>query len=83
MYAKRLKKMQVKILRGRSMLEETIRRLGLSMMPKDLAARTKVEELPEVEPIRIALHDSSPWRARDIANTLASLAYGAKSDPVL
>lgn len=76
MYAKRLMNTQVEILRGRSVLEETIRRLGLSMMPKDLAARTKVEVLPEIEPIRVAVDDSSPWRAVDIANVLAALLMG-------
>jgi uncharacterized protein involved in exopolysaccharide biosynthesis len=72
-YAERLMNTQVEILRSRPILEETIRRLGLGMMPKDLAARTRVEVLPETELIQITVDDSNPWRARDIANTLAGL----------
>jgi capsular polysaccharide biosynthesis protein len=72
-YAERLINTHVEILRSRPVLEETIRRLDLHMMPKDLAARTKVEALPDTELIRITVEDSNPWRARDIANTLAAL----------
>lgn len=42
-------------------------------MPRGLAARTKIEALPDTELIRITVEDSNPWRARDIANTLAVL----------
>jgi uncharacterized protein involved in exopolysaccharide biosynthesis len=42
-------------------------------MPRGLAARTKIEALPDTELIRITVEDSNPWRARDIANTLAAL----------
>ena len=43
------------------------------MMPNYLAKKIKVETLPDTELIRIAVEDGNPWRARDIANTLAAL----------
>jgi capsular polysaccharide biosynthesis protein len=55
------------------MLEEAIRRLGFEMTPQDLAAAVRAEVLADTELIRISAGDRNPWRARDIANTLASL----------
>ena len=73
MYAERLMNTYVEILRSRPILEETIQRLDLGMTPKDLAKRTKVEALTDTELMRISVEDGNPWRARDIANTLAAL----------
>jgi len=63
----------VEILRSRPILEEAIERLELSMLPEDLAEKIKVEVLAETELIRISVGDGNPRRARDIANTLATL----------
>ena len=73
MYAERLMNTYVEILRSRPILEEAIQRLELSMMPEDLAKKIKVEALADTELIRISVGDGNPRRARDIANTLATL----------
>jgi capsular polysaccharide biosynthesis protein len=73
MYAQRLMNTYVEILRSRPMLEEAIRRLGLEMSAEDLAAALEAEVLADTELIRIRVGDRNPWRARDIANTLAGL----------
>lgn len=73
MYAQRLMNTYVEILRSRPMLEEAIRRLGLEMTPQNLAAAMRAEVLADTELIRISAGDRNPWRARDIANTLADL----------
>jgi len=73
MYAERLMNTYVEILRSRPMLEEAIERLDLSTMPADLAEKIKVELLAETELMRISVGDGNPRRARDIANTLATL----------
>jgi capsular polysaccharide biosynthesis protein len=72
-YAERLMNTYVEILRSRPMLEEAIRRLGLEMTPQDLAAAVRAQVLADTELIRISAGDRNPWRARDIANTLAGL----------
>lgn len=73
MYAERLTNTYVEILRSRPILEETIERLGLSMMPQDLAKKIRVEALADTEIIRISVRDGNPRRASDITNTLAAL----------
>lgn len=73
MYAQRLMNTYVEILRSRPLLEEAIRRLGMEMTPEDLAGAMKAEVLTDTELIRITVGDRNPWRASDIANTLAGL----------
>jgi uncharacterized protein involved in exopolysaccharide biosynthesis len=73
MYAQRLMNTYVEILKSRPVLEETIQRLDLAVEPIDLLRQIKVEALPETELIRITCEERSPWRARDIANTLGAL----------
>ena len=72
-YAERLMNTYVEVLRSRPILEEAIQRLELSMTPKLLTRKLKVERLTDTELMRISVGDGNPRRARDIANTLATL----------
>jgi non-specific protein-tyrosine kinase len=72
-YAERLVNTYVKVLRSRPILEKAIQRLELDTSTKDLSSRVWVEAIVNTELIAISVEDDSPWRARDIANTLADL----------
>ncbi len=72
-YADRLANTYVVILRSHPLLEEAIQRLELNMAPKDLSQKVRVKSVVATELITISAEDTSPWLARDIANTLAEL----------
>lgn len=72
-YADRLMNTYVHLLKTRTFLEETIRRLELEVAASDLTKMVKVEPLANAELLRITARDPDPWLSAAVANTLGLL----------
>lgn len=59
------------LLKGETLAQRTIDKLGLEMTAKDLQGRVKAEAKPDTVLLDLSVLDESPVRARDIANTLS------------
>lgn len=72
-YVGRLMNTYAELLKSEAILNTVIQKLGLTVTPSTLLARTEVEALPDTELLKITVGDSDPEGASDIANALADL----------
>ncbi|MCG2768238.1 MAG: Wzz/FepE/Etk N-terminal domain-containing protein, partial [Anaerolineae bacterium] len=72
-YVERVMNTYVHLLKSRPFLEGVIQRLGLGVMPEDLARTIKVEALVNTELLEITAENPNPVLAMSIANTLGDL----------
>ncbi|MGW4338605.1 polysaccharide biosynthesis tyrosine autokinase [Rhodococcus koreensis] len=59
------------LLTGKKLAQRTIDELGLDMTPAELVANVKATPVPELL-LHVSVQDTSPERARDIADTLSA-----------
>ncbi len=73
MYAERVMNTYVRLLKSRPFLEGVIQRLGLGVVPEDLARTIKVEAVANTELLEITAENPDPRLAMSVANTLGDL----------
>ena len=61
------------MLKGRSILQTVIARLGLDETPEALSKRIRTEPVKDTQLIRVTARDTSPARAALVANTIADI----------
>ncbi len=59
------------LLKGQTLAQRTVDKLGLPMTAQDLAKKVKASAKPDTVLVDVDVVDESPVRARDIANTLS------------
>ncbi|BDX34241.1 chromosome partitioning protein [Mycobacterium antarcticum] len=64
------------LLRGETLAQRTIDKLGLNTTAESLSANVEATAKPDTVLIEVKVHDESPVRARDIANTLSDEFVG-------
>jgi succinoglycan biosynthesis transport protein ExoP len=72
-YGERLMNTYSHVLTSSPVLEEAAGRLGRSLSIGALREKVEIEVIPDTELMRIAVQDSDPAFARDLANTLVTL----------
>lgn len=72
MAAERLTSTYSQLITTRSVMEQTIAQLGLSMTPEELQAKVSVQTVTETQLLRVAATDPDPALAAEIANTVAA-----------
>lgn len=71
--AERLTRTYSRLVTTRSVLEETIARLNLSLTPEQLQEQIEVTAVRDTQLVKVAVLDPSPERAATVANTLAQV----------